>query len=154
MEMCGRLDTSARSIDRSRALDSLHRRQHPQISTQRELSFGTIDLARMLFSGRSCLRPIRVIEVLASKQSFNCHVLEGPLWPKRGRRSPRRFIEIEILSPANCGKSDKPRGRRRDPRGLRSQNPAAQSSRHEGTRASEGEVRTTGVPFRTTDAEA
>src|ERR1700729_787327 len=34
-----------------------------------------------------------------------------------------------------AGKSDQPGGRRRDPRRLRPQNPAAQSSRHEGTGA-------------------
>src|SRR3546814_794614 len=87
------------------------------------------------------------------------------------------------------GKSDQARGRRRDPRRLRSQNPTAQSSRPEGAGAvrrrlhlrdrlaawragapdpirwvvisvhgisdwaGEGEVRTTGVPFRVTDGE-
>ena len=44
-------------------------------------------------------------------------------------------IEMEILSSGEAGKSDQPRGRRRDPRCLRPQNPAAQSSRLEGTGA-------------------
>ena len=44
-------------------------------------------------------------------------------------------IEMEILSSGELANSDQPRGRRRDPRRLRPQNPAAQSSRSEGAGA-------------------